>query len=49
MIEKIVLGGQTGVDRAVVGAGVFVPKDTKVPLGAVYLGPARAEGSPPNG
>ena len=36
-------------DRAVVGAGVFVPKDTKVPPGRVSLGPTQAEALSPNG
>ena len=48
-LNAIVLPGADIGDRAVVGAGVFVPKDTKVPPGTVYLGPTRAEGLSPNG
>ena len=48
-LNAIVLPGVDVGDRAVIGAGVFVPKDTKVPPGTVYLGPAQAEGPPPNG
>lgn len=45
-LNAIVLPGADIGDRAVVGAGACVPKDTNVPPGAVYLGPARTE-SPP--
>ncbi len=45
-LNAIVLPGATIGDRAVVGAGVFVPKDTHVPPGTVYLGPARTENPP---
>lgn len=37
-LNAIVLPGVEIGDRAVVGAGVFVPKDTKIPAGTVYLG-----------
>ena len=47
-LNAIVLPGTDIGDRAVVGAGVFVPKDTTVPPGTVYLGPTRAEGLSPN-
>ena len=42
-LNAIVLPGANIGDRAVIGAGAFVPKDTKVPPGTVYLGPARTE------
>ena len=48
-LNTIVLPGADIGDRAVVGAGAFVPKDTKVPPGMVYLGPVRAEHPPPDG
>ena len=48
-LNAIVLPGADIGDRAVVGAGVFVPKDAKVPPGTVYLGPPRTEGPLPNG
>ena len=48
-LNAIVLPGADIGDRAVVGAGVLVPKNTTVPPGTVYLGPARAERPPPNG
>lgn len=37
-LNAIVLPGVEVGERAVVGAGVFVPKDTKIPAGSVYLG-----------
>ncbi|MBI3996056.1 MAG: hypothetical protein HY352_00200 [Candidatus Omnitrophica bacterium] len=37
-LNAIVLPGVEVGDRAVVGAGVFVPKDTKIAAGTVYLG-----------
>ncbi len=37
-LNAIVLPGATIGDRAVVGAGVFVPKDTIIQPGQVYLG-----------
>lgn len=37
-LNAIVLPGVEVGDRAVVGAGVFVPKDTKIEPGTVYLG-----------
>ena len=37
-INAIVLPGVDVGDRAVIGAGVFVPKDTKIEPGTVYLG-----------
>lgn len=40
-LNAIVLPGVEIGERAVVGAGVFVPKDTKIEPGAVYLGPQR--------
>lgn len=43
-LNAIVLPGVEVGERAVIGAGVFVPKDTKVQPGTVYLGPTRAEG-----
>lgn len=41
-LNAIVLPGVEVGDRAVVGAGVFVPKDTRIPPHTVYLGPQRA-------
>jgi len=43
-LNAIVLPGVEVGERAVVGAGVFVPKDTKIQPGTVYLGPAPAGG-----
>ena len=37
-LNAIVLPGVTVGERAVIGAGVFVPKDTRIEPGAVYLG-----------
>ena len=37
-LNAIVLPGVDVGDRAVIGAGVFVPKDTKIEPGSVYLG-----------
>lgn len=42
-LNAIVLPGAQIGERAVVGAGVFVPKDTRIPSGTVYLGSRRAE------
>ena len=41
-LNAIVLPGADIGDKAVVGAGVFVPKDTKIPPGTMYLGPGRS-------
>ncbi len=38
-LNAIVLPGADIGDKSVVGAGVFVPKDTKIPAGTRYLGP----------
>jgi hypothetical protein len=38
-LNAIVLPGADIGERAVIGAGVFVPKDTKIAAGAVYFGP----------
>ena len=40
-LNAILLPGVTVGERAVVGAGVFVPKDTTVPPETVYLGTSR--------
>ena len=40
-LNAIVLPGADIGDRAVIGAGVFVPKDTRIQPGIVYLGPSR--------
>ena len=40
-LNAIVLPGTDIGDRAVIGAGVFVPKDTRIQPGSVYLGPER--------
>ncbi len=40
-LNAIVLPGADIGERAVVGAGVCVPKDTKIAPGTVYLGPQR--------
>ena len=37
-LNAIVMPGAQVGDRAVVGAGVFVPKDAVIPAGTVYLG-----------
>ena len=37
-LNAIVMPGVEVGEGAVIGAGVFVPKDTKIPAGAVYLG-----------
>ena len=42
-LNAIVLPGATIGDWAVVGAGVFVPKDATVAPGTAYVGPARSE------
>ena len=39
-LNAIVLPGVDVGDRAVIGAGVFVPKDTKIEPGTTYLGKA---------
>lgn len=41
-LNAIVLPGADIGDRAVVGAGVVVPKDTKIPPKTIYLGPTHA-------
>ncbi len=41
-LNAIVLPGADIGDRAVIGAGVFVPKNTHIQPGIVYLGPQRA-------
>ena len=42
-LNAIVLPGADIGERAVIGAGVFVPKDARIQPGTVYLGPGRAE------
>ncbi len=44
-LNAIVLPGVDVGERAVVGAGVFVPKETRIQSGTVYLGPGRGERS----
>ena len=45
-LNAIILPGADIGDRAVVAAGVFVPKHTQVPPGTVYLGPAHSQHPP---
>ncbi len=45
-LNAIVLPGADIGDRAVIGAGACVPKNTNVPPGTVYLGPAPTKSLP---